>query len=98
MSLVSLCWHEAKDYEGRRARRHRTAPRHAVAQTLKYTAAAATEARAWQEKAYSDSYFARQRKNALAICLGVRGFTRLMINKALALSTTQQFICPLRVG
>ena len=40
----------------------------------------------------------RQRTNALAYCLGVRGFTRLLIGESLALRAAKQFLGLLTVG
>ena len=47
---------------------------------------------------YPDSRFPRQRRKALAFCLGVRGLVRLPIVQTLALGSAQQFVCPFRVG
>jgi alkylation response protein AidB-like acyl-CoA dehydrogenase len=42
------------------------------------------------EEAYSDSREARQRKKARVICLGVRGFVRLSVEKPLAFGSAEQ--------
>ena len=80
------CRHDVqRRYRAIERARGGAAPRPALEAATAHAAPAPAQAGPGREQVYSESREARQRRKARVFCLGVRGFTRLLIEKAFAL-------------